>query len=94
MRPDDELLMGFGILIDLPQPELEGVLPALAEASDRLVAFGGKRYLAGWVDFDRQRWQAHYGEQWPRMVQSKQEFDPNHILNPGGIPLQPMVIGS
>ena len=94
MRPDDELLMGFGILIELPVPELDGVLPALAEASDRLVAFGGKRYLAGWVDFDRQRWQAHYGEQWPRMVQSKQEFDPNHILNPGGIPLQPMVMGN
>ena len=94
MRPDDDLLMGFGILIELPQPDLEGVLPALAEASDRLIAFGGKRYLAGWVDFDRQRWLAHYGDQWPRMVQLKQEFDPNHILNPGGIPLQPVVTGS
>ena len=94
MRPDDELLMGFGILIELPRPELESVLPALAEASDRLVAFGGKRYLAGWVDFDRQRWQAHFGEQWPRMVQSKQEFDPNYILNPGGIPLQPVAMSS
>ena len=89
MRPNDELLMGFGILIELPQADLEEVLPALAEASDRLVAFGGKRYLAGWVDFDRKRWQAHYGEQWPRMVEWKREFDSNHILNPSGIPLQP-----
>lgn len=88
MRPDSELLMGFGILIELPQPELEGVLPALAEASDRLVAFGGKRYLAGWVDFDRQRWQSHYGKQWPRMVAWKRKFDPNYILNPGGMPLK------
>lgn len=91
MRPNDELLMGFGILIELPKADLEGVLPALAEASDRLVAYGGKRYLAGWVDFDRNRWQAHFGEQWPRMVEWKREFDPNFILNPGGIPLQPSV---
>ena len=88
MRPDGELLMGYGILIETPQSELEEILPILAKESRRIIDAGGKRYLSGWLDFDREGWQEHYGEQWPRMLEWKQEFDPNNILNPGGMPLQ------
>lgn len=87
MRPDTEMLMGFGILIEVPAAGLQEVLPVLSEASDRLVAAGGKRYLSSWVDFTLEQWVAHFGEQWPRMVAWKREFDPRGVLNPAGLPL-------
>lgn len=89
MRPEGELLMGYGILLEAPQSEMAEVLPILAKESRRIIDAGGKRYLSGWLDFDRKGWQEHYGEQWARMLEWKQEFDPRHILNPGGIPLSP-----
>ena len=89
MRPEGGLLMGYGILIEAPPSEMDEVLPVLARESRRIIEAGGKRYLSGWLDFDREEWQAHYGDLWPRMLEWKQEFDPRHILNPGGIPLTP-----
>lgn len=89
MHPEGELLMGYGILIEAPPSEMEEVLPILARESRRIIEAGGKRYLSGWLDFDRRDWQTHYGDQWPRMLEWKREFDPRRILNPGGIPLSP-----
>ena len=86
MRPTGRLLMGFGILVEFPESELTEALPALAEVSRRLIEKGGKRYLSGWVDFDRKDWQAHFGELWPQLLERKREFDPQGILNPGAIP--------
>ena len=87
IRPEGEMLMGYGILIEAPPSEMEEVLPILARESRRIIDAGGKRYLSGWLDFDRQEWQKHYGDLWARMLEWKREFDPRHILNPGGIPL-------
>ena len=87
MRPDSELLMGLGILMEIPVAGLQEVLPVLSDASDRLIAAGGKRYLSSWVDFTPEQWVAHFAEQWPRMVEWKREFDPRGILNPAGLPL-------
>lgn len=81
--------MGYGILIEAPSSEMEEVLPILARESRRIIDAGGKRYLSGWLDFDRQEWRKHYGDLWARMLEWKREFDPQHILNPGGIPLSP-----
>ncbi len=89
MHPQGELLMGYGILIEAPASEMEEILPILARESRRIIDAGGKRYLSGWLDFDRRAWQTHYGDLWPRMLEWKREFDPRHILNPGGIPLSP-----
>ena len=89
MHPEGEMLMGYGILIEAPQSEMEEVLPILAKESRRIIDAGGKRYLSGWLDFDRREWQKHYGDLWERMLEWKREFDPRHILNPGGIPLSP-----
>lgn len=87
MRPEGELLMGYGIITQAPPSELKEILPILANESRRIIDAGGKRYLSGWLNFDRQGWQEHYGEQWPRLLEWKQEFDPRHILNPDLIPL-------
>ena len=89
MHPEGEMIMGYGILIETPLSELDEVLPILASESRRIIDAGGKRYLSGWLDFDRPRWQDHYGDQWPQMLEWKREFDPRGILNPGGMPLSP-----
>lgn len=87
MRPGGEMLMGYGILLEAPESELEEVLPILARESRRIIEAGGKRYLSGWLDFDRRDWQQHYGDRWAQMLAWKRQFDPRRILNPGGIPL-------
>ena len=89
MHPEGEMIMGYGILIETPPEELDEVLPVLAAESRRIIAAGGKRYLSGWLDFDRRGWHEHYGDRWPQMVEWKREFDPRGILNPGAIPLSP-----
>lgn len=83
------MLMGYGILLEAPPSELREIMPILARESRRIIEAGGKRYLSGWVDFDLQGWQEHYGENWGRMLEWKREFDPRHILNPAGMPLFP-----
>ncbi len=88
MRPEGEMLMGYGIIIQAPPSELKEVLPILANESRRIIDAGGKRYLSGWLNFDRQGWQEHYGEQWAQMLEWKKEFDPRNILNPDLIPLE------
>ena len=81
-RPEGEFVMGFGILPAVPRRELEMVLALLRKASDLAIQVGAKRYLSGWVEFDREGWQAHFGSQWPRVLEWKSFFDPNGILNP------------
>lgn len=87
MHPEGEMIMGYGILIETPPSELDELLPILARENRRIIDAGGKRYLSGWLDFDRWGWQDHYGDRWPQMLERKREFDPRGILNPGGIPL-------
>ena len=57
----------------------------LEAASDLAIAFGGKRYLSGHVDFDRDGWRAHFGDQWPSFCALKRRYDPDGRLNPGFI---------
>ena len=87
MRPEGEMLMGYGILIEAPPSEMGEILPILADESRRIINAGGKRYLSGWLDFDHRGWQEHFGERWPRMLEWKREFDPRRILNPDAVPL-------
>ena len=83
MHPGGDLVMGFGILPAVPRRFLPMVLPLLNRASDLAMQVGGKRYLSGWLEFDEQRWQAHFGEQWERVVRWKRFYDPKGVLNPG-----------
>ena len=83
MRPQSELLMGFGILPAVPPAFVNEVLPRLNMASRASSMMGGKRYLSGWINFDHPTWKAHYGEQWAAVTAAKRKFDPQGILNPG-----------
>jgi FAD/FMN-containing dehydrogenase len=84
--PKSELVLGFGILPGYPAEVLPQAVARLNQLSDASIAAGASRYLSGLIQFDRPRWQAHYGEMWPRLNEWKRRFDPERILNPGFIP--------
>ena len=77
--------MGFGILPGIPPELLAPVKARLNQASDAGMAAGGKRYLSGFIEFDRPRWKQHFGAAWGRILELKRTFDPDGILNPGFI---------
>ena len=87
MRPDGDNLVGFGILPAVPPRFWPRVKPVLDNASRLSVLMGGKRYLSGYVEFDRDEWKAHFGERWEPFVAAKRRYDPRGILNPGFVPL-------
>jgi len=83
MRPGGNFVMGFGILPAFPKHLVDELLIKLDLASTGAMMMGGKRYLSGWIKFDRNQWKAHYGELWPRVVELKKKYDPQGVLNPG-----------
>jgi cytokinin dehydrogenase len=85
MRPKSDWVVGFGFLPGLPKDVLEQIVPKLNEASDLSMMMGAKRYLSGIIQFDKERWRAHYGEEWPEVCRLKKKYDPKGILNPGFI---------
>jgi len=89
MVPPSPLVMGFGILPGLPPDVLPMVKPRLNMASDASMMAGGKRYLSGFIEFDRARWKQHFGPKWDTVCRLKSTFDPDGILNPGFIDYGP-----
>ncbi|PYS95884.1 MAG: hypothetical protein DMF50_06840, partial [Acidobacteria bacterium] len=49
----------------------------------------GKRYLSGFIEFDRARWKQHFGPRWDDLCRLKKTYDPGGILNPGFIDYGP-----
>jgi cytokinin dehydrogenase len=85
MRPEADWVMGFGILPGVPKQFLDIALPRLDQASDLSMAMNGKRYLSGYINFDKDRWRLHFGDRWPAVCAAKKKFDPDGLLNPGFI---------
>ena len=86
MHPGGEQVLGWGVLGAVPESKLDEMLTQLDMASELSIAYGGKRYLSGFITFDTpERWAAHYGEQWPRLCAAKRRWDPSGILAPGFI---------
>jgi FAD/FMN-containing dehydrogenase len=86
MHPPGKFLMGWGILPSVPERFLDQALSQLEMASELAIAFGGKRYLSGYITFDTpERWAAHFGDEWPRVLAAKGKYDPDGILSPGFI---------
>jgi cytokinin dehydrogenase len=78
-------LMGFGILPAVPHEWLDRALPQLEMFHELTVAYGGKRYLSGWITFkSAEQWRAHFGDEtWERIRAAKAKYDPDRVLNPG-----------
>jgi cytokinin dehydrogenase len=86
MHPEGEFVMGWGILPAVPQQFLQQALAQLDMASELSIAYGGKRYLSGYITFQgEERWAAHFGEKWPMVKAAKQRFDPDGVLGAGFI---------
>jgi cytokinin dehydrogenase len=85
MRPDSDFIMGFGILPGVPKELLPIAVPRLNMASELSEAMGGKRYLSGLIQFEKNHWREHFGSRWETMKQMKRLCDPHNILNPGFI---------
>lgn len=85
MRPDGENVLGFGILPAVPQKFWGQVRPLLDNASRLSQLMGGKRYLSGYINFDTEEWQNHFGPRWDYLTSMKRTYDPDNILNPGFI---------
>lgn len=84
--PEGEVVLGWGILGCVPESLLAEGLAKLDMASELSIYYGGKRYLSGYITFDTvEKWEAHYGEAWPRLVAAKKQYDPDGILAPGFI---------
>lgn len=86
MRPPGDYVMGWGILPAVPFPFLDQALAQLDMASELAIAYGGKRYLSGYITFKTtEQWAAHFGDTWPMVCAAKKRFDPDGILGPGFI---------
>lgn len=86
MHPGGDHVMGWGILPAVPHKYLDEALGSLEMASELSIAYGGKRYLSGYITFDTtERWAAHYGDRWPALCAAKKRYDPDGIMNPGFI---------
>lgn len=89
MRPPGENLVGFGILPAIPARFWPDARPMLDTASRLSIAMGGKRYLSGYVEFGEDEWREHFGSMWEPFRDAKRRYDPDGILNPGFVPLDP-----
>lgn len=86
MHPGGEHVLGWGILGSVPPSKLDDMLVQLEMVSELSIAYGGKRYLSGYITFDTpERWAAHFGDQWERLKAAKKRWDPDGILAPGFI---------
>ncbi len=86
MHPDEDYLIGFGILPAVPPKLWEMARPRLEAASELSVAMGGKRYLSGFITFSREEWRRHFGDRWEGFAALKKKHDPEGRLNPGFVP--------
>jgi FAD/FMN-containing dehydrogenase len=80
--PEDDLVMGFGILPGIPKEYIDLAVPKLNMASELSMAMGGKRYLSGMIQFKKEHWAMHYGDKWDEFKALKTRFDPDRVLNP------------
>lgn len=83
MHPEEEYLIGFGILPAVPPKFWDQFRPRLEAASELSVAMGGKRYLSGYITFSPQQWREHFGPHWEQFARLKKAHDPETRLNPG-----------
>ena len=86
MTPRGARIVGVGLVPYIAREDREELLPAVEQAGDTLVAHGGKRYLTGWLSWDRETWRRHYGRRWREVCEWKKRFDPAGVLGAKIVP--------
>lgn len=86
-HPGGDFVMGWGILPAVPFEFLDRALEQLDMVSQLSIGYGGKRYLSGYITFDKEEdWRQHFGDEtWEQFKAAKKKFDPDGIMNPGFI---------
>ena len=85
MIPGGEPVILAGIFPTMPIAEAELAAEPMSRAGERIAAYGGKRYLYGWLQMDEAGWRTHFGARWDGLLRAKAAYDPAGILNPGFI---------
>ncbi|WNG36511.1 FAD-binding oxidoreductase [Archangium violaceum] len=67
------------------QAGLEAVRQAHRACLEKCLELGGRPYLYGWMELDRDARQALYKQDYTRMRALRQELDPRGLLNPEGL---------
>jgi cytokinin dehydrogenase len=81
---DEELGIGFDTLRALPPgTDVERALAFNRQLYDRCRELGGAQYPISAVRLGVADWQAHYGEQWPRLLAAKRRYDRADVLASG-----------
>ena len=88
MTRRDAPIMGIGLVPYIAREDQAELLPAVEQTGRTLVAHGGKRYLTGWLNWDREAWRRHYGRRWRDLREWKRRFDPAGVLGAGIIPFE------
>ena len=78
--PDAEQLVLVGIMARLEGDSFESGLDALRNANAYGLSLGGKRYISGWLEFDHDDWQSHYGDEWESLSRLKAQHDPEGLF--------------
>lgn len=83
--PEGELAILASVLVSIAPERLGSALPHLERLSHFGSELGGKRYLSGWLPFEREDWVRHYGtERWARFQRLRERCDPRGVLS--GLP--------
>ena len=93
MTPRDARIVGVGLVPYIAREDRGELLPAVEEAGSTMVAHGGRRYLTGWLSWDREAWRRHYGRRWRDVCDWKQRFDPAGVLGSKIIPFEEPQVG-
>jgi len=82
MFPEADRAVYFGLLPAVARQFLPMALPLLLRAGELSAEMGAKRHLSGWVSYDYDQWQSHFGAKWNQFIEFKRFFDPKKVLNP------------
>lgn len=85
--PDEEVIFIFSIL-RTAAPDTGAISADAMIAANRTLYkqardLGGFQYPIGSIPTTPADWRAHFGPEWPFLVQARQRFDPRGILTPG-----------
>jgi cytokinin dehydrogenase len=80
--PSRALNACFAILpLGVPCASRDDVLDALRAVDERLLAFGAKRYLSGWLEMTAARWRAHFEGDFESWQNAKRKCDPRNVFD-------------